>query len=844
MVASLTKRGTDGDFQTKQMATVLDTQESIEHLYRSYKQYADGKKGVVYAINVEHARHIADYYRTMGLRCAVIDSKTPARERQQTVEDYRRQTLDILVNVDIFSEGFDVPEVEFIQLARPTLSLSKYYQQIGRGMRVSEGKEKVVILDQVGLYLIFGLPIVERDWQAMFRGEIKGKGNLRNLQDDRQDWREMQDGRILVNEEMVRVSDLQTETKYARKVESRYAVQKEESQIYGKIEVFKERGRYGIKVAGEVTCPPEFEAVEKKDRLGKRYFGLAMLPTGKTGSNQTYTVITEEGEDLHARLTGTLLAEDDDVFEYRMAERGRYVPMAWDARYDRYYIGTRCVRIGCVQFFVDDHGTYTLRSACEFQGTFKARDVLYNSHITIIGNDLFVKDGEVRHYAIEGFRHDSIIVNDAGKWVEMASDGKTVRKLDVLPKDMSAIPRLRSMGLRRESMKGRGESGAQTMRDYQNEMIDGLERAFKRNRCVVLQMPMGTGKTVVVKKLIRLVWSNSSSIYRMDRTVLLVVHRPEVMEQLVPYFEQSNWSYAIIPQDFDRPLGYDTITIVNPRTVERFIRRVSPNYSPLMIIVDEVQAVGRDLCDMLRQAYPGSTMLGLSSTPCAEDGNPLGKTFGGLVPSRSVRRLVEEGWLRDTDVVEVADSQSAGQSDVGDLYKAYRKYAGGKKGVVFAANGQHADRIADCYREHGVRSEVIGFDLCREERERLTDEFEAGEVDVLVCVDYYSDGMRCPDVDFVQLANPTVSLNTYLHQVGCAMRPAKDDEYGADGITIEHRKLIVLDHAGLVRKFGLPTDERDWPAMFAGYTSARPTLLYKRGRKTKVGRKPLRFLPT
>lgn len=74
------------------------------------------------------------------------------------------------MNVDIFSEGFDCPDVEFIQLARPTLSLAKYMQMVGRGLRVAEGKEYCVILDNVGLYKRFGLPSVDRDWQSMFEG--------------------------------------------------------------------------------------------------------------------------------------------------------------------------------------------------------------------------------------------------------------------------------------------------------------------------------------------------------------------------------------------------------------------------------------------------------------------------------------------------------------------------------------------------------------------------------------------------------------------------------------------------------------------------------------------------
>ena len=67
-------------------------------------------------------------------------------------------SIQVLVNVDIFSEGFDCPDVEFVQLARPTLSLAKYLQMVGRGLRVAKGKKNCVIIDNVGLYRVFGLP--------------------------------------------------------------------------------------------------------------------------------------------------------------------------------------------------------------------------------------------------------------------------------------------------------------------------------------------------------------------------------------------------------------------------------------------------------------------------------------------------------------------------------------------------------------------------------------------------------------------------------------------------------------------------------------------------------------
>lgn len=235
MVNSLKKRGADGDFSLKEMSEKLNVQPSIERLCDTVMRYAANKKGITYAIDIAHAERIAQYYREHGLNAVAISSKTPAEERKAIIERFKgtndslkdtndslkdtnchelsmnlannnsfkgtnrhefkiqnskiqnrlcrqfkiqNSKLKILVNVDLFGEGFDCPDVEFIQLARPTLSLAKYLQQVGRGMRVFEGKKYCLILDNVGLYRLFGLPSDDRDWQAMFEGRVAGKGIL------------------------------------------------------------------------------------------------------------------------------------------------------------------------------------------------------------------------------------------------------------------------------------------------------------------------------------------------------------------------------------------------------------------------------------------------------------------------------------------------------------------------------------------------------------------------------------------------------------------------------------------------------------------------------------------
>ena len=185
LIDSLQKRGADGDYQNKEMDMLLNKKPSIERLYQSLEEFGKDRKGIVYAINISHAQKITKLYQEHGVNAIAIDSKTPAAERQQDIEAFKKGDIQVLVNVDIFSEGFDCPDVEFVQLARPTLSLAKYLQMVGRGLRVAKGKKNCVIIDNVGLYRVFGLPSQVWNWNAMFEGKLK-VGKRKETQKDRE----------------------------------------------------------------------------------------------------------------------------------------------------------------------------------------------------------------------------------------------------------------------------------------------------------------------------------------------------------------------------------------------------------------------------------------------------------------------------------------------------------------------------------------------------------------------------------------------------------------------------------------------------------------------------------
>jgi len=410
-VAGLRKRGADGDYQTKEMVTVMDCEESIAHLYNTYHAFASGKKGIVYAIDRQHARHICDYYHQRGVGCCVIDSKTPAEERRTLVNDYIEDRLQVMVNVDIFGEGWDVPEVEFIQLARPTLSLSKYLQQVGRGMRISQGKEAVLILDNVGLYQTFGLPTEERDWRMTFEGRLAGRGQ----QGTQRPVIVKEDGKAekeLMNLQMVHI--------YRNSGDQQGLV------------IYLQGGKYGVMKDGKVTCQPVFERISRLHEEDMPFYALATYPYAFY-KNRT-TVIDLQGLDLMVQLYGAIERKGD--FFCGSDIRGERV--LWDSVGRKYYRQQepQFVKIGGLDMVRKKDDLYELRCAkglAAFQ--FSKDEVLYNNNIAIIRDRLIVKNGDIHIYKIYGFLKDSVLVEtkkQSGS-MQVLLDGKIGQYYERLP---------------------------------------------------------------------------------------------------------------------------------------------------------------------------------------------------------------------------------------------------------------------------------------------------------------------------------------------------------------------------------------------------------------------------
>ena len=208
-IESIREFDIEGDYKNSALVEVCDTSKIRAQLYDSYEKNVLGKKGIIYSISREHSEHICLQYRSRGVTIENIDSKTPAKIREKVIQAFRDGEIDIIVNVDIFSEGFDCPDIEFIQLARPTKSLVKYIQQVGRGLR-KNGDKKCIILDNVGMYSRFGLPDEERDWESFFYGEEKETTSTKGYSRNNGSLREYVETDLSEgNEEMILIQDLE-----------------------------------------------------------------------------------------------------------------------------------------------------------------------------------------------------------------------------------------------------------------------------------------------------------------------------------------------------------------------------------------------------------------------------------------------------------------------------------------------------------------------------------------------------------------------------------------------------------------------------------------------------------
>lgn len=139
-----------GDYKVSDLSVLCNNPEVISSGLKFWQERYPNERTVAFAVSVEHAETIVKMANEAGRKAVIVHGETPIPERDRHYKALKDHTIDMIVSVDCLSEGFDVPNIRCAWMLRPTLSKSKFYQQMGRAMRVADGKENCIILDQSG----------------------------------------------------------------------------------------------------------------------------------------------------------------------------------------------------------------------------------------------------------------------------------------------------------------------------------------------------------------------------------------------------------------------------------------------------------------------------------------------------------------------------------------------------------------------------------------------------------------------------------------------------------------------------------------------------------------------
>ena len=355
---------------------------------------------------------------------------------------------------------------------------------------------------------------------------------------------------------------------------------------------------------------------------------------------------------------------------------------------------------------------------------------------------------------------------------------------------------------------------AQILRPYQHDAVDQVELAWHRGRrAPLLAAPTGSGKTIIACELIR------RAVDR-GRRVLFLAPRRELIEQAVDKLEAAGIDTNVVMAGDSRRSSFARVTVASVDTLHARRMRDGgyPILDPDLIVVDEAHLFVTPLRAGIIGYWPKAKIAGLTATPARKDGRALALIFDELIEVATVGELTEQGFLvpgryfsiGDPDLSRVKitagdyNSHQLGEvmnrpTLVGNIVTTWLSRAGGRRTVVFATTIAHSAALANEFKAHGVAAEHVDANTPTEERHDIFERFRSGDTQVLANCTLASYGFDLPELDCVIVARPTKSMVLYLQMIGRGLRPAPGKTH-----------CLVLDHSGVVRRFGFADEPREW----------------------------------
>ena len=341
------------------------------------------------------------------------------------------------------------------------------------------------------------------------------------------------------------------------------------------------------------------------------------------------------------------------------------------------------------------------------------------------------------------------------------------------------------------------------LRDYQEELVNGLYNSMsKGNKNIMVQSPAGSGKSVTMSEIARRATDKGNR-------VLFIVHRRELVIQIKSTF---------IANDVDMELCHVGMV----QTVANRIKKDNEP-TPSIILVDEAHHALAKTYTNIFEHFPNAFVYGFTATPWRMSNKGFTEIFEDLILGKTVDWLIDEHRLApfryysvnlmDSDILTHNSTGDFNNDSItkamqktiyGDAVTNYKKFADGKKTIIYTHNVESSINVAEKFKDSGYSALQVDGKTPKQQRELAMEMFREGKVNILVNAELYGEGVDVPDCECVILLRPTESLTLFIQQTMRAMRYQPN------------KQAIIIDHVGNWYRHGLPDTEHNWEEHFEG----------------------------